>query len=85
MAVRMSSTPLQWQKQASTRVQAEAMLDALIERLLQHDPCDMIYAFEASRHYNPATDLLKIIAPLTAVNSADDQVNPPVDAETTTF
>jgi homoserine O-acetyltransferase/O-succinyltransferase len=54
------------------------MLDNLTTRLLANlDPCDMVYAFEASRNYNPAPMLLQIVAPLTAVNSADDQVNPP--------
>jgi homoserine O-acetyltransferase len=37
----------------------------------------MIYA-ESSRFYNPAPHLAKIKVPLLAVNSADDQVNPPV-------
>ena len=53
------------------------MLDDLTAALLAIDPCDMVYAFEASRYYNPAPTLLQIEAPLTAVNSADDQVNPP--------
>jgi homoserine O-acetyltransferase len=53
------------------------MLDDMTTRLLRHDPCDMVYAFEASRNYDPAPTLLQIVAPLTAVNSADDQVNPP--------
>ena len=33
--------------------------------------------FESSRDYNPQPDLEKIVCPLVAVNSADDQVNPP--------
>ncbi len=37
----------------------------------------MIYQFESSRDYDPAPDLGNIIAPLIAVNSADDQINPP--------
>ena len=37
----------------------------------------MVYAVEASWYYNPAPTPLQIIAPLTAVNSADDQINPP--------
>ncbi|MCB0034591.1 MAG: hypothetical protein KDE51_11250 [Anaerolineales bacterium] len=31
----------------------------------------------ASEDYDPAPDLEKIKAPLLAINSADDQVNPP--------
>ena len=41
------------------------------------DANDLIYAFDASRNYNPEPYLSKIKAPLFAVNSADDEVNPP--------
>jgi len=37
----------------------------------------MLYQFDSSRNYNPEPYLEKIRAPLVAVNSADDQVNPP--------
>ena len=36
-----------------------------------------MYQVEASNDYDPAPQLAKIRAPLLAVNSADDQVNPP--------
>lgn len=74
----MVSSPLQYQKQAPTREEAEAMLEGIIERYAAAmDPNDLIYAFEASRDYNPAPHLAKIRAPLIAINFADDQVNPP--------
>lgn len=74
----MISSPLQYQKQAPTREEAEAMLASLVERFTDAlDPNDTIYAFDASRNYNPAPHLEKIKAPLVAINSADDQVNPP--------
>lgn len=74
----MVSSPLQWQKLAPTREESEEMLDNLVERYLSiMDANDLIYAFESSRNYNPAPHLSKIKAPLIAVNSADDQVNPP--------
>jgi homoserine O-acetyltransferase len=38
------------------------------------DANDFIYAF--SRDYNPQPFLSRIKAPLVAINSADDQVNP---------
>ena len=41
------------------------------------DANDLIYQFNASRDYNPAPHLGKIITPLFAINSADDEVNPP--------
>ncbi len=74
----MVSVPLEWQKEAPTREKAEALLDAQIKyRLAPLDANDTIYQFEASRDYNPLPHLAEIRAPLYAVNSADDQVNPP--------
>jgi homoserine O-acetyltransferase len=37
----------------------------------------MLYYFDASREYNPAPKLEDIKAPLVAINSADDLINPP--------
>ncbi|MEE4270230.1 MAG: alpha/beta fold hydrolase [Thermoanaerobaculales bacterium] len=74
----MVSSPLQYQWQAPTRMAAEALMDTLVERYRSRlDANDLIYAFDASRYYNPAPQLEAISAPLLAINSADDQVNPP--------
>ncbi|HEY7774942.1 MAG TPA: alpha/beta fold hydrolase [Kineobactrum sp.] len=74
----MVSSPLQYQQMAPTRETAEALMDELVERYRSRiDANDLIYAFDASRFYNPAPHLDKILAPLIAINSADDQVNPP--------
>jgi homoserine O-acetyltransferase len=74
----MVSSPLQWQKQAPTREAADKFFDQMMQNYLrQFDANDMLYQFEASRNYNPAPALERITAPLVAVNSADDQVNPP--------
>lgn len=74
----MTSSPLQWQKQAPTRDAADKFFDQLVGNYLkQFDANDMLYQFDASRDYNPQPDLDKIKAPLVAINSADDQVNPP--------
>jgi homoserine O-acetyltransferase len=74
----MVSSPLQWQKEAPTREKAEALLDTLVQRYRSTlDANDLIYQFDASRFYNPLPHLGKIRAPLFAINSADDQVNPP--------
>lgn len=74
----MVSSPLQWQKQAPTRETSEAMLESLVNRFYGGlDANDLIYQFDASRFYNPAPHLSKITAPVLAINSADDQVNPP--------
>jgi homoserine O-acetyltransferase len=74
----MTSSPLQWQLQAPTRDAADQFLEKWVTgRLKQTDANDLLYQFDASREYNPAPSLAKIRAPLVAVNSADDQVNPP--------
>jgi len=74
----MTSSPLQQYKQAPTRDAADKMFDNLVRsQLSRADANDMLYAFDASRDYDPAPDLEKIKAPLIAINSADDQVNPP--------
>ena len=57
---------------------ADQMFDRLVaEYAAKLDANDMLYQFDASRDYDPAPDLEQIEAPLLAVNSADDQVNPP--------
>jgi homoserine O-acetyltransferase len=74
----MASSPLQMQKQDPTREKADATLEGYVaSRAKTTDSNDMLYYFDASRNYNPEPQLEKIIAPLTAINSADDQINPP--------
>ncbi len=74
----MTSSPLQQYKQAPTRDAADKMFDdAVRAQLARADANDMLYAFDASRDYDPEPGLERIKAPLIAVNSADDQVNPP--------
>jgi homoserine O-acetyltransferase/O-succinyltransferase len=74
----MTSSPLQWQKQYPTRDAADKYFDdQMRNRLASTDANDMLYQFDASRDYDPSPNLDKIKAPLLAINSADDQVNPP--------
>jgi homoserine O-acetyltransferase/O-succinyltransferase len=73
----MTSSPLQLQKRAPTRDLAEKTLDALEKYYQTLDANDFIYQLDASRNYDPSPWLQKIKAPLFAVNSADDEVNPP--------
>lgn len=73
----MTSSPLQLQKANPTPDRADAAVTALRERARQVDANDMLYQFEASRDYNPEPHLSEIRAPLWAINSADDEVNPP--------
>jgi homoserine O-acetyltransferase/O-succinyltransferase len=74
----MTSSPLQWQKTAPTRDEADRFFDQQIRtRLAATDANDMLYQFDASGDYDPAPRLESIQAALVAVNSADDLVNPP--------
>jgi homoserine O-acetyltransferase len=73
-----TSVPLQWQKQFPTKEAADTYLDQQIaSRIKTTDANDMIYYFRASEDYDPSPHLEKITAPLLAINSADDFVNPP--------
>lgn len=73
----MTSSPLQLQKANPTHDKSDAAVAALRQRALRTDANDMLYYFDASTDYNPAPHLAAIKAPLFAINSADDEVNPP--------
>jgi len=74
----MGSVPLQWQKDYPTREAADKYLEDRIATLMKEDDAnDCLYQIDASRNYNPLPKLATIKAPLLAVNSADDQINPP--------
>jgi homoserine O-acetyltransferase len=73
-----TSVPMQWQKQFPTAKAADAWLaDQIASRMKNADANDMIYYFRASEDYDPSPHLEEIQAPLLAINSADDFVNPP--------
>jgi len=74
----MGSSPLPLQRAAPTRDSADAYIARwLHDRLAAADANDMLYQFAASRDYDPSPDLGHIIAPVLAINSADDLINPP--------
>jgi homoserine O-acetyltransferase len=74
----VGSAPLQWQKEAPSRDDADRWLaDQMKTRLAATDADDLLYALESSRNYDPSPGLEKITAPLLAINSADDFINPP--------
>ena len=78
MLFMMTSSPRYLHRIAPTRDSADAYIDAWIRaRLRTTDANDFMYQFEASSDYDPSRDLEKIRAPVLAVNSADDLVNPP--------
>ena len=73
-----TSVPLQWQKQFPTREATDQWLaDQLASRSKATDANDMLYYYRAIEDYNPTPHLGQITAPLLAINSADDFVNPP--------
>jgi len=72
------SVPLYDQTLLPSRDRAdEYYRDTIVPLAKRYDANDMIYQFESSRDYDPEPDLTKIVAPLLAINSADDQINPP--------
>ena len=74
----MSSNPVLRQKESPTLAKTDEALDKFVADYLKSgDANDMLYALEASRDYDPGPGLEKIRAPLVAVNSADDLINPP--------
>ena len=74
----MSSNPALRQAEAPTRAKADEVIDAYVDQYLKIDDAnDVLYQLDASRDYDPSPALEKIAAPLLAVNSADDLVNPP--------
>jgi homoserine O-acetyltransferase len=74
----VSSNPVQRQKEAPTRDAADkALHDFVAARLSHADANDFIYALDASSDYDPEPKLETIQAPLLAINTADDLINPP--------
>jgi homoserine O-acetyltransferase/O-succinyltransferase len=74
----MTSSPLQWHRAAPTRDAADRFLEEQMRtRLASADANDFVYAFDASRNYDPSPALERIRVPVLAINSADDLVNPP--------
>src|SRR2546421_10138360 len=74
----MSSNPVLRQKEAPTFAKSDEVMDKFVGDHLQTDDAnDVLYALDASRDYDPGPSLEKIRAPLLAINSADDLINPP--------
>jgi len=70
--------PLDFYRENPTREQADAALErAENNGIMNLDANNTIYAFEASRNYDPSPRLDQIKAAVMFVNSADDPINPP--------
>jgi homoserine O-acetyltransferase len=65
------------QKAAPTRAAADKLLDDRLAAAFPADANDTLYQWDSSRDYNPAPALARIEARVLAINSADDERNPP--------
>ena len=74
----MSSNPVIRQKQGPTLKEADEFFEkSVATSMATLDANDQLYAIESSHDYDPGPGLEKIQAPLLAINSADDLINPP--------
>jgi len=74
----MSSNPVLRQKEAPTLRETDEKIDQFVNDYVKTgDTNDVLYALQASHDYNPGPNLEKIRAPLLAINTADDLINPP--------
>jgi homoserine O-acetyltransferase len=74
----MSSNPVLRQKDAPTLAKTDEVLEKFVNDYVKtSDANDVLYAVEASHDYDPGPNLEEIRAPLLAINSADDLINPP--------
>lgn len=64
-------------KLAPTREKADALLNQRLSAPFRGDANDHLYQWDSSRDYNPSAGLERIQATLLAINSADDERNPP--------
>jgi homoserine O-acetyltransferase len=62
---------------APTRAAADKLFDERLAAPFTADANDFLYQWESSRDYNPAPSLERIRGTLLAINSADDERNPP--------
>jgi homoserine O-acetyltransferase/O-succinyltransferase len=65
------------QAAAPTRAAADKVLDDRLAAAFAGDANDVLYQWDSSRDYNPSPQLERIQATLMAINSADDERNPP--------
>jgi homoserine O-acetyltransferase len=74
----VASNPILRQKDAPTLADADRVIDQYVANYIKSgDANDILYALESTQDYDPGPGLERIKAPLLAVNSADDLVNPP--------
>jgi homoserine O-acetyltransferase len=75
--VATSGGTLAYQKEAPTRDAADKLVDERLAAPFSADANDFIYQWGSSADYDPSANLEKIGAAVLAINSADDERNPP--------
>jgi homoserine O-acetyltransferase len=74
----MGSNPILRQDVMPSLKKADEVLDEYVAKAMREDDAnDVLYQVSASWDYDPNPGLEKIVAPLYAINSADDLINPP--------
>lgn len=74
----MGSNPILRQEQMPSLKKTDEVLEEYVAKAMREDDAnDVLYQVSASWDYDPNPGLEKIRAPLYAVNSADDLINPP--------
>ena len=68
---------LRYQQIAPTRAAADAFVDSRMAAPFNADANDYVWQWDSSADYDAARELGRISAPLLAINSADDERNPP--------
>ena len=77
VAISAGSTK-QFYRDAPTQEATDRLLDRMVEQRMQNaDANDLLYAWDASRDYDPSAGLERISAQVMAVNFEDDERNPP--------
>jgi homoserine O-acetyltransferase len=74
----MGSNPILRQEAMPTLAKSDEVLNAAMDTAVrEQDANDVMYQVSASWDYDPGPGLERIRAPLYAINSADDLINPP--------
>jgi homoserine O-acetyltransferase/O-succinyltransferase len=76
-SIATSGGTLAYQKLAPTREKADKLVDERLAAPAPADANDFLYQWESSGDYDPSPGLERIQAALLAINSADDERNPP--------
>ena len=72
-----SGGTLAYYRDAPTREKADAIVMQRLAQPFRGDANDLLYQWESSEDYDPEPGLERIQAMLVAINSADDERNPP--------